>query len=518
MNISNRKDLCNEKVFDNAQEIIGIKNSQKLTLRKQKLNKQIQVKRDENLEYIKLDSKINIDPELKFRIDKFEKYYMKVLSYLNSNNSDLISYALYVFRIYICFHDLNVNEQKILIEYNFLNILLNLGYKSIDLKINDDLEQILLILINIQYFDEGNMEYLKILYSDKFFNFYYKILDFGYVYIRSILWIINNLIINNDNIIFELLRSKVFSSILDYSEEQEKMDTEEKELILTIIDNAVNLSDYENILKEEDLKIIDKCFNLLIKYIYGSYQGRSLLLINQGLYYLSNLNNKFNYNEKIINEGATIKILINSKKISKINDDSITTLDYGLRIIANNLTLNDKDCEIIYSINIIDFYNNILLKFNNNFKILRDILAGLINISVGNNWELLKRSSIWEENYIQQYCCMSEELLLSYIKLTKYFIFKADYEVLKFIYNTKIIHFMIYLFTTNNLSQLINEKIIKLIDRYLKKFTKDKKESEEYSTIYHKFKDLLNLCDKINNLECQDCVEIIQNNIMNNYI
>ncbi len=142
MNISNRKDLCNEKVFDNDQEIIGIKNSQKLTLRKQKLNKQIQVKRDENLEYIKLDSKINIDPELKFRIDKFEKYYMKVLSYLNSNNSDLISYALYVFRIYICFHDLNVNEQKILIEYNFLNILLNLGYKSIDLKINDDLEQI----------------------------------------------------------------------------------------------------------------------------------------------------------------------------------------------------------------------------------------------------------------------------------------------------------------------------------------------------------------------------------------
>ncbi len=362
------------------------------------------------------------------------------------------------------------------------------------------------------------MEYLKILYSDKFFNFYDKILDFGYDYIRSILWIINNLIINNDNIIFELLRSKVFSSILDYSEEQEKMDIEEKELILTIIGNVVNLSDYENILKEEDLKIIDKCFNLLIKYIYGSYQGRSLLLINQGLYYLSNLDNKFNYNKKIINEGATIKILINSKKISKINDDSITTLDYGLRIIANNLTLNDKDCEIIYSINIIDFYNNILLKFNNNFKILRDILAGLINISVGNNWELLKRSSIWEENSIQQYCCMSEELLLSYIKLTKYFIFKADYEVLKFIYNTKIIHFMIYLFTTNNLSQLINEKIIKLIDRYLKKFTKDKKESEEYSTIYHKFKDLLNLCDKINNLECQDCVEIIQNNIMNNYI
>ena len=208
----------------------------------------------------------------------------------------------------------------------------------------------------------------------------------------------------------------------------------------------------------------------------------------------------------------TEKILKLKFKNLKINKDVINIVDYALRIIANNLACTDKNCEIIYNLNIIDYYNNILETFDDNYNIVRDILTGLANISAGNKRIEILRSSIWEEKYIQQYCNKSEEFILEYIKITKFLLYNADNEILKFIYNSKIMHSLIYLFTTNNISELICTKIIQLIDNYLKKFNKNQKESEEYIIIYQKFKDLSNFSNKFNILEIKDVLQNIKNN------
>ena len=295
--------------------------------------------------------------------------------------------------------------------------------------------------------------------------------------------------------------------------DQNNIDADIKEISLKVIVFAVELSNQESLLlNEADVKIIDKSFNLLTEYAFGSNLESELSLIYRGLYYISSLDDEYKFNKRIIDKGLTIKILKLKFKNLKINKDVINIIDYGLRIIANNLTCTDKNCQIIYDLNIIDYYNNILETFDDNYNIVRDILAGLVNISIGSKRAEILRSSIWEEKYIQQYCNTSEEFIIEYIKITKYLVRNADNEIMKFIYNSKIIHYLIYLFTTNNLSELIRRKIIKLIDIYLKKFNKNQKESEEYIMIYQKFKDLSNFSDKFNNLEIQDVLENIKNN------
>ena len=466
---ANRKDLFNEKVINNSHELIEEKNKSKVSLRKKKFNKEIQNKRMQNLNRLQLNSKININPELKFKINKFEDSFIQVFSYLNSDNSDLISYALNELRIYLSFNDINAKSQNLIIENKFLYILLNLGHKFIELKNKNDLEQIIWILINIQTFNEGSKDYLKILYSNEYFKFYNDCLIFeNNCFFYDILKLLDNLTIIDYNSNLKLLRSDVLSTILDCLTEQNSIDADIKEMSLKVIVYAVELSNQESLLNEEDIKIIDK--------------------------------------------GLTIKILKLKFKNLKINKDVINIIDYALRIIANNLTCTDENCKIIYDLNIIDYYNNILEAFDDNYNIVRDILTGLANISVGRKRTEILRSSIWEEKYIQQFCNTSEEFIIEYIKITKYLVRNADNEIMKFIYNSKIMHYLIYLFTTNNLSELLCRKIIKLIDIYLKKFNKNQKESEEYIMIYQKFKDLSNSSDKFNNLEIQDVLENIKNN------
>ena len=499
---TNRKDLYNEKVINNSHELIEEKNKNKLTLRKKKLNKEIQNKRMENLNRLQLNSKININPELKFKINKFEDSFKQVFSYLNSNNGDLISYALNELRIYLTFNDINIKSQNLIVENKFLYILLNLGHKFIELKNKNDLKQILWILINIQVFNEGSKDYLQILYTNEYFKFYYDCLIFeGDYFLYDILNMIENLIINDYNINLKLLRSDVFSSILDWLQNQTIIDSDIIEISLKIIAFAVDLSDQESLLNEADIKIIDNCFNLLVKYVFGSNSENELSWIYRGLFNISSLDDEYKFNKRIIYEGVTTKILKLKFKNLKINKDVINIVDYALRIIANNLTCTDTNCEIIYNLNIIDYYNNILEIFDDNYNIVRDILSGLANISAGSKRTEILRSSIWEEKYIRQYCNKSEEFIIEYIKITKFLIYNADNEILKFIYNSKIIHYLIDLFNTNNLSELICRKIIELIDNYLKKFNTNQKESEEYIIIYQKFKDLSNFSNKFNNLE-----------------
>ena len=306
-------------------------------------------------------------------------------------------------------------------------------------------------------------------------------------------------------------------SLLNYIIKNEIKNNENKLLVLKIIVTAVDLSDYEDLLKNEDIKIIDICLKILNDYLHGTNPEEILSCIYRGLYNISNLDNKFGFNIKYINEGLTLKIMMTKFYNLKVSNSIIDIIDFALRIIANNLTLTDKECQIIYDTNIIDYYNNILIAFGDSYRLARDILTGLTNIAVGSKRNIVLNSSIWEEKNIQIFCNMNDELKLHYIKICKFLIYHGNYDILKFIYNTKILHYFIFLFTTTDIDKLVGEKILKVIHSYLSRFSKENKESEEYIIIFNKFVDLMESCSKINNLNCLDLISDITEKIKNNY-
>ena len=518
---NHRINLYEEKELNNPQEIMEQRNKEKIKLRKIKINQEIQKKRKQNLELLQLNKESKINPELQFIIFRFEESYPQILTYLNSNDNDLITYCINQINIYFAYNNPNINEQKIIIETNFLLILLNLGKKFIETNNKENLKLILFILINIQIFDKGSMDYINILFTDEFLDFYNKSLLFGQnkEFFHLILYIIDSFITINPNINLKLLRSDIFSSILNnFLNNKIKIDNnEDKLLAIKLIVTAVDLSDLENFLNNEDVKIVDICFKILNEYLISSNTDETLSSIYRGLYNISNLDNKYGFNHKIINEGITLKIMKIKFYSLNINNFTHDIIDFALRIIANNLTLTDKECQIIYDTNIIDYYNNILIKFDDSFKIVRDILTGLGNIAVSSKRNIILNSSIWEEKNIQKFCNMNDEIKIHYIKISEFLIYHSNDDILKFIYNTKILQYLILLFCTTDINKLVAEKTLKIINSYLSHFPKDKKESEEYLIIFNKFIDLLESCDKINNLDCFELISDITENIKNNY-
>ena len=131
MNVNKRKNLYDEKIFNNPHDLIQSKNKEKLQLRKNKLNMEILNKRKQKLVHMDLELKTNLKPQFRLKINKLEESYTQLFNYLNSNNDELISYALSELKIYFCFNNANINDQKIIIKNNLFIILLNLGYKYI---------------------------------------------------------------------------------------------------------------------------------------------------------------------------------------------------------------------------------------------------------------------------------------------------------------------------------------------------------------------------------------------------
>ena len=264
---NHRINLYEEKELNNPQEIMEQRNKEKIKLRKIKINQEIQKKRKQNLELLQLNKESKINPELQFIIFRFEESYPQILTYLNSNDNDLITYCINQINIYFAYNNPNINEQKIIIETNFLLILLNLGKKFIETNNKENLKLILFILINIQIFDKGSIDYINILFTDEFLDFYNKSLLFGQnkEFFHLILYIIDSFITINPNINLKLLRSDIFSSILNnFLNNKIKIDNnEDKLLAIKLIVTAVDLSDLENFLNNEDVKIVDICFKIL---------------------------------------------------------------------------------------------------------------------------------------------------------------------------------------------------------------------------------------------------------------
>ena len=513
----------------NPKEYINNLNEDKLSLRKSQQNLLINRKRDYLLKHYKDEDNNNIREADKFIIINFDVSFNIINVYLNSNNPDLISYCLNEICHYFESFYPNINEQKKIIQTKFLNTLLSLGYKFIEENNVPDLFIILNILNNIQYFEKGNIEYIVDLYSDYYFKFYEKCIIFANeledtehtskIY-KMIILIFNALAFNdnssNDKLNIIFIRNSAFLNILNYFQNDIRVLDEKKDIIDLIVFTLCFVSDH--IFDESDTVIIDKCLDLLIDEFFSINNEENLIKIYRGIGNVSYLNNDYKFNEKIIVEGVTLKIL--NMKFNKLNitPNYLKIIEYAMHILANNLTVSDEVSKIIYDKNIIDYYNNVLDKFGDNKNIVKNILAGISNISSGSKREIIKYSNIWNEKNIIKYLNYGNEIELYYIKIVESLLAQSDLEYKKFIYNSRILKILLDVFIANNLGKFTCFKILCLIDYYLKLFKKTEKETSEYLIIYNQVKDLFLNCEKIialreeNNIICE-----IEKRISSNY-
>ena len=517
--------------LNNKKEYLDDLNNTKLSLRKIRNNSQIKRKRDYILFHINEIETSNVYKQFQFQIINFDVSFNVIQNYLNSDKLDLISYCLREISIYFEYNPPNIKEQKKIIETEFLNILLNLGNKFICENNFFDLLIILRILINITYFEEGNKEYFKDIYSNKFFTFYNKCLDCAnkkndeeilnkiYTKIVSIF----NVMMYYDctenfflNLVF--LRSPVFFQILLLFD---KIETKEIEVIkstIELINFTVNLQDSEEeIFDENDIKVINKCLDILTNELYSRNKEDLLVLIFEAISHISNLDDEYKFNSKILNEGITLKILKMKFENNKLTKNYLKIVKYSMRILANNLTLSDKNCQLLYDQNIIYYYNNILDKFDDYESIVEAILLGLVNISIGSKYTVLKESVIWEKKNMEKYLNFSDGIKIAFIKIIKYLLYKHNQDIFQFLYEKKILEYLMDIFVSYNIGKIVCYKILELIDYYLSIFNKQLKQTNEYLIIYGKFKDIFQYSEKIlllneehNNIP--DIVKRIKNN------
>ena len=529
-------DNQNQRKYDeeqiNSKEYINDLNQNKISLRKFKNNVLLKRKR----EYLRLhfEEKTNqkISKEQQFNIINFDKSFNIINMYLASNNPDLIEYCLIEICNYFQIYFPKINEQKKIKETKFLNTLLYFGNKFINEKNDTNLSYILTIIINIQYFEERNYNYTEDLYSEEYFRFYNNCIlyaensrnnEYRSLIYKKIVMIFNVMAFNdncpNYDLNLLLLRSTSFLNILNYFEEKNIKDFEEIKSIIELITFVVSLCDDENtIFKKDDIKMIDKCLNILISELYNNSKEEILVKIYEGIRNISDMDDEYKLNKKIINEGVTLKIL--KMKFNNINptENYIKIIQYCMMILANNLTSSDKSCQIIYDQNIIDYYNNILEKFDDNKKIVKYILSGLANISIGSNKEIIKYSIIWQEQRIIKYLSFNDEIVHKMIKIVKYFLYNASFESIQFIFNSNVLKYFMDLFVAGNIGRFISWKILCIIDNYLKLFKSELKETKEYLLIFNQYKDIFTNCEKVLLLRMENNdISDIEERIKNNY-
>ena len=496
-----------EEETNKSSNIIENLNENKITLRKNKNDLKIQRKRKYKINHIKYNN--NLEKQHQFEITRFDLSFNQIKSYLESNNSDLISYCLREISIYFEANFPDIYEQKVIIEQKFLFVLLNYGNYFIGNNNLVDLTNVLNILVNIIDSEEKKIDYLNFLYSDDYFNFfnncllfvekdYSKSIDLIY---RKVLLILISMLEGWENYEVNLnkiyLESKFFSQLLKCYEEDSYKEADVIELFVELIVKILSSLNEEEDYSKIDIELLHKCLDILIKELYSTNKENYLAIIYKGINYLTLMNDDYKLNKKVINQGVTVKILKMKFDNKNYNQDKYLILKYTMMILANNLTASDNDCKIIYSLNIIDYYNNILEKFDDEICIVKHILNGISNIAVGSHRDILKKSIIWKESNIVKYLYYGDEIRTYFLKILKYFLYTSDYEIIKFIFNTKILEYLIFLFTSNNVGSVVLIKILKIIDHYLSLFRKELKETNEYLIIFHKFKELFESSETI---------------------
>ena len=490
MELEERK--AKENIFSefNNKSYIEDLNNQNLSLRSKKISKLLKIKRQNKLEQIKSSLDI-INKEQQFHIYKFSSSYDRIIAYLNSSDNNIQSYILNQLNIYFKYNEPDIKEQKMIIDGQFLELLLNLGINFFNNKKEENLIQILWIFINIQIYNEGNGEYLTNLYSHKFLEFYNECftLSNSDEIMNEIIYLLYYISQINNDINIIILESKVFESIINFAS-NENQDLGLKEDIIKLIIACVNISKNCE-LNEEKINIIDKCLMILKN---ESTKGNEKIqkLCYQGLYNISKINDKYEFNQTMIKEGIPKLILQIKNK---------NTLLYSLKTLSNILTVPDEDLDEINLEEIITFYNAILNLYIDDDKLVFVILNGIFNITDSKYINKVKSCIIWNHEMIQKIFNKNQEIQLLFIKIIKYMINIGSDRSLKFLYNTKILEYLIYLLSKPSNDKKIIMKILKLVDNYLSRFNNSDKENFEYLIVFNKLKDFLNIFHDINNEE-----------------
>ena len=521
----------NEEELNNRKDYINDLNNNKLTLRKSENNNKIKKRREYKI-FHKTENN-NINKEYQFQIINFDTSFNIILNYLNSNNPELISYCLREISIYFNINCPNIKEQNKIKETKFLNILLYFGNKFIQENNMQDLLNILSILNNIQPYEEGSMEFVKEIYSNNFLDFFNNCLDYAnklnseknqILIYRKIMMILRTMAFDNDEYFPELnfifLRSQVFINILEFFSELNIVDIQDIKELLMLMAYIFNFSNSEKAMCKDDINIIDKCLDfLIIQLCSGNNKEEFLVLIFESISHISGLSVLYDFNKKLIDEGVTTKIMkMKFDNKNKVSKNYLKILKFAMRILANNLTMPDDDCKILFSLNIIDYYNNILDKFDDYKEIVLAILMGIYNISFSSYYEVLKSCNIWNEKNIQKYLNYDDDIKIRIIKIIKELLEKNAPEFITFFFDIKILEYLMYIFACCNIGTKCSSKILEVIDLYLSLFSNEAKETREYLIIYNKFKDLFQMSEKINLLnEKEEMIQAIEKRIISNY-
>ena len=480
MDFEKRKD---EKILfeNNIISYIDDLNETKLSLRSKNISKLLATKRRNKLEQT-TSSLDFINKELQFQINKFSSSYNKIISYLTSSDDNLRSYILNQLCTYFKYNEPDITEQKMIIEGQFLELLLNLGKYFYKNKNDENLILVIWIFINIQIYKEGNGDYLKCLYNESFLEFY----NDCFIKLNSE-EIMNEIIILlyysakiNIGADFKILQSKVFESIVNYIL-NEQQDLEFIENVIKLMIVCLNISENDE-LGEREINLIDKCL-FILKNESNINDEKIQKLCYEGLYIMSKIDDKYEFNQKMIKEGIP-------KLILKIKNKNI--LLYSLKTLTNILTVTNDDLEKIDLNEIINFYNSILHLYDDD-KIEYIILNGIYNIADSKYINIIKSSIIWSREKIQKYFNKNEKIQLMFIKIIKYIVKLGDSNSFVFINDTNILEYLIYLISNTNYNTTLAKKILKLIDIYLNIYKSYGKENFEYLVILNKFKNWINL-------------------------
>lgn len=504
--LKKRQEQYNEllnKTFNPKIEI-EYKNKIKIELRKKDNLNSLMKYRKININVNKVNSKTKINQEYQFKIINLEDSYKQVFLYLNSKNKDFISYSLNQLRIYFSYNNINKKEQKLILDNNLFDILLNLGDECVNNKEIDILNQILWILINIQISDKRDNYIFTILYTEEYFAFYNicitKIND-GEIYTK-ILMILINLIGNNSINNIDILKSDVFASILNYYKTQSIIEINDKKLLLKIICFALNLVNYNHLLNEKEINIIKKCYNLLFFETLGEKKVELLYEVYEGIFNITNIDKIYKFNEIIINDRLPIKFM-------KIQLDDSILIEKILRIINNNLNASADFYNIIDNNILIGYYNNVLLKFSNNYEIIQHVLSGLSKIAEGGYKNAIKFSIIWEEKNYRKYCDLNDEIKLYYLKIIYDLSFINNDDIFECIINSNILNYFISIFKLGQPNKEISDKIIKILIIYIDKF-KQLNYKQEYKFLCENIEELFKLSN-LNSLDYFQFISIIKN-------
>ena len=499
MELEERKEKENVIFKINNSTYIEELNESNLSLRGKKITKLLKTKRRNIIEQTK--SSINIiEKAQQFQIYKFSTTYNKIITYLKSSDDNKVRYILNQLNIYFKYNEPDLKEQQMIIEGQFFELLLYLGINFLNNKNQDNLIQIIWIFINIQIYNEGNGKYLMSLYDDKFLEFYDECFNQynSDEIMNEIIYLLYYTIKINSEIKYKIIQSKVFESIIKIAL-NERQDLDLTENIIKLIVVCLNIQkNYK--LNEKEINMINKCYTIL-KIEITNNNDQIQKLSYEGLYNLSKINDEYHFNHKMIKEGIP-------EIITKVIKRNI--LEYSLKVLVNILTLSEN-LENINLNNVIQYFDVIINLYNEDNSLVYIILKGIFNIVDSKYINLVKSCIIWNKEMIQKIFNKNENIQLLFIKIIKYIINICGYKSIIFIYNTKVLEYLIYLISNSNQEQKLVIKVLKLIDNYLSRFNNNKKEEFEYLVIYNKFKDCINLFSDIIN-EDNEFLEYIKYN------